>query len=145
MKLKKLTPNLIVSDIPQTVNFYESVLGFELKMLVPDTQDGMDVKMDASKTYVYAQMAKDEVELMFQREDSFREDIPLSIKELSMGGLSAIYIEMSSVDDFYAEVKGKTENVTEPKNSWYGMREFFVKDPDGCVIAFGEQVEVEAS
>ena len=34
--LKKLTPNLIVSDVGRSIAFYRDVLGFTLEQTVPD-------------------------------------------------------------------------------------------------------------
>lgn len=34
--LKRLTPNLIVEDLSRTVEFYQSILDFELVMTVPE-------------------------------------------------------------------------------------------------------------
>jgi uncharacterized glyoxalase superfamily protein PhnB len=78
MRLSKLTPNFAVADIRQTVQFYCENLGFELVMVVPVTQDGVEQQLSAGKEYVYAMVKKDSVELMFQRSDSFSEDVVLA-------------------------------------------------------------------
>ena len=36
--LKKLTPNLIVSDVSRSIAFYRDVLGFSLAQTVPDAE-----------------------------------------------------------------------------------------------------------
>ena len=35
MKYQKLTPNLVVNDVEASLNFYQTVLGFERGMTVP--------------------------------------------------------------------------------------------------------------
>ena len=80
MKVSKLTPNFEVRDIKETVNFYQNTLGFTLVMAVPETQDKVDQSLVEGENYVYALVSKDNVELMFQRTDSFKEDIKMSKK-----------------------------------------------------------------
>ncbi|MDR2790491.1 MAG: VOC family protein [Campylobacteraceae bacterium] len=96
MKTNKLTPNLAVKDIKQTARFYCENLGFELVMAVSITQEGIDQQMSDDKEYVYAMLKKDGVELMFQRADSFQEDISLA-KSIPIGA-SALFTcrEMAS-------------------------------------------------
>lgn len=140
MKIQKLTPNFAVNNIKETVQFYENVLGFSLVMAVPETQDGAEESLDSKKEYVYALMARDAVQIMFQREDSFREDIKLS-KDISKGALVSFYMEVEGVEGFYSSVKEKVEETTEIKTTWYGMKEFYIKDLDGYILGFAEKVK----
>lgn len=39
VELQQLSPNVMVADGRETVEFYEDVLGFELAMAVPETED----------------------------------------------------------------------------------------------------------
>ena len=61
MKLSKLTPNLAVTDIRQTVQFYCKNIGFELVMAVPVTQDGIEQQLSDEKEYVYALLKKERI------------------------------------------------------------------------------------
>ena len=56
MKYQKLTPNLVVRDVAASVNFYCTVLGFQLGMKVPD-----------APPYVFASVVTDSVEIFLQR------------------------------------------------------------------------------
>ena len=38
---KKLTPNLMVKDVKETIEFYQNKLGFKMTMAVAETQDGI--------------------------------------------------------------------------------------------------------
>ena len=58
MKANKLTPNLEVTNIRETIEFYQSVLGFSLVMAVPETQDGIEQTLAEEKEYVYALVRK---------------------------------------------------------------------------------------
>ncbi|GAA3591772.1 VOC family protein [Flavivirga amylovorans] len=140
MKANKLTPNLEVRDIKEVVQFYNTVLGFTLIMAVPDTQDGIEQSIDDGKQYVYALMSKDHVEIMFQRTDTFKKDIVM-LKDLTLGASATFYMEIEGLDEFYNEIKNKVSEKTEPKIAWYGMKEFYVKDPSGYVLGFAEKSE----
>lgn len=78
MKITKLTPNFEVTDVKQTVAYYEETFGFKLVMTVPETQDGIEQSFTENKNYVYAMMQKDNVEIFFQRTDTFKEDVVYS-------------------------------------------------------------------
>lgn len=140
MKVNKLTPNLEVKDIESTVTFYQSVLGFTLVMAVPSTQDAMDESFISDKDYVYALVKKDGVELMFQRTDSFKQDVTLA-RGLPIGASVSFYMEMNGLDDFFVSIKDKVDVFTAPEMAWYGMREFYLKDINGYILGFAEKVE----
>jgi uncharacterized glyoxalase superfamily protein PhnB len=124
MKLSKLTPNFAVADVRQTVQFYSKDLGFELIMAVPVTQDG--------------------VELMFQRSNSFYEDVALAGRT-SIGATVSFYMEGKGINDFHAELINKGIQVTELKLTWYGIKEFYCKDNNGYVLGFAEEAEKSES
>ncbi len=138
MRVNKLTPNLEVRDIRETVNFYTSVLGFSLNMAVPITQDGIDQEFAKGKEYVYALVSKDNVEFMFQRSDSFKNDVMLASDE-SLGASVTFYMEIEGLSSFYNQIKDKVTSITEPKLAWYGMNEFYIKDPNGYILGFAEK------
>ncbi len=140
MKVNKLTPNLEVKDIESTVTFYQSVLGFTLVMAVPSTQDAMDESFISDKDYVYALVKKDGVELMFQRTDSFKQDVTLA-RGLPIGASVSFYMEVNGLDDFFVSIKDKVDVFTAPEMAWYGMREFYLKDINGYILGFAEKVE----
>ncbi|TDN99804.1 VOC family protein [Sunxiuqinia elliptica] len=140
MKANKLTPNLEVRDIKNTVEFYTTKLGFKLVMAVPESQDGIDQELANDKAYVYALMQKDQVELMFQRSDSFKEDVVFA-KGLPIGASVSFYMEMEGIKELHAELSSQGLEVTELKMAWYGMREFYLKDLNGYLLGFGEKAE----
>ncbi len=140
MKANKLTPNFEVKDIKQTVNFYSEILGFELVMAVPDSQDGVEQTFSENKEYVYAMVQKDHVELFFQRSDSFKHDVGL-MTELPIGASVSFYFEIEGIKDFYETLKGKNLQMTELKTTWYGMLEFYLRDVNGYVLGFAEKAQ----
>lgn len=137
MKISKLSPNFEVADIRKTVAFYVENFGFKLIMAVPETQDSIDPTFAENKEYVYAMMQKDSVEMMFQRSDTFKNDVVFS-KDLPIGATVSFYMEMEGIQEFYQDLKSKNLELTELKTTWYGMQEFYVKDLNGYILGFAE-------
>ncbi len=140
MKINKLSPNFEVKDIKKTVEFYAEHFGFTLIMAVPESQDGIEQTLSADKTYVYAMMQKDNVELMFQHSDSFKKDV-IFAKNFDMGATVSFYMEIEGIKDFYHVLQNKNLEMTELKTTWYGMQEFYVKDLNGYILGFAEKVK----
>lgn len=138
MLAKKLTPNFEVSDIRETVLFYEQNLGFQLIMAVTEDQSGIDQTLSEGSVYVYAMVQKDDVELMFQRTDSFKTDVSLA-EGLTIGASVSFYMDIEGIADFYQSLKDKNLTLTELKTTWYGMREFYLKDNNGYILGFAEK------
>lgn len=140
MKISKLSPNFEVSDIRKTVDFYTKNLGFNLIMAVPETQDGIDLAFAENKDYVYAMVQRDGVEFMFQRSDTFKDDIVFS-KGQNIGATVSFYMEIEGIKEFYENLKGENLIMTELQATWYGMQEFYVKDLNGYILGFAEKAD----
>jgi uncharacterized glyoxalase superfamily protein PhnB len=138
MKIYKLTPNFEVANIKATIKFYQEILGFNLVMAVPETQDGIEQQLSENKEYVYALISKNSVELMLQRTDSFKEDVVLS-NGLTLGASVSFYMEIDGIENFYIEIKNRNIRATELKTTWYGMREFYMYDNNGYILGFAEK------
>ena len=143
MKVNTLTPNLAVTDILKTVRFYCENLGFELVMAVPVTQDGIEQQLSDGKEYVYAMLKKDSIELMIQRIDTFQEDIVMAGQQ-DIGASVSFYMQGKGIETFYAELKSKNIQMSEIKHTWYGIKEFYIKDNNGYILGFAEETEKSA-
>jgi uncharacterized glyoxalase superfamily protein PhnB len=109
-----------VLDIAATMDFYADTLGFERRMVMPD----------------FAIAVHGEAALHFLATDN-------------AGALTAtanhisVYLWVSGIDALWERLRGGLEALPEgrvraPFDQPYGMREFHVKDPDGCLLMFGE-------
>ena len=141
MTFNELTPNLSVKDIRSTVDFYQNILGFSVVMAIPEKQDSIDQQLEEGKEYVYTLMTRDTVELMFQRSDSFYKDIELAKSDMIIGASASFYTEIDELGQFFQKIKNHWDQITEPKTTWYGMREFYVRDPNGYILGFAEKAE----
>jgi uncharacterized glyoxalase superfamily protein PhnB len=140
MKMNKLTPNLAVANVSETVRFYESHFGFSMTAAVPMTQDGVDQLLVEGKEYAFAMMKRDQVELMFQQVQSFVHDVEISDFE-SVGASVSLYIEIENIGELHAALQHKAWPTTSIKTTWYGANEFYTKDLNGYVLGFGENAQ----
>jgi len=130
--LKKLTPNLMVEDVNETVAFYKDVLGFALLASVPE--EGQ---------FNWAMMQHDAVEIMFQSRASLTEDVPL-FKDKAIGGSLTLYIDVEDIKGLYGQVQNRVTILHEMTTTFYGTREFTIQDCNGYILTFAQAV-TEAS
>ena len=50
------------------------------------------------------------------------------------------YFYPEDVNGLHAEIKGKGYQVTDLRDTFYEMREFDLRDPDGNLLCFGQHV-----
>ena len=51
-----------------------------------------------------------------------------------------LYVETENVDDLFRRLKGRVAVREEPDDTFYGMREFIIRDIDGFWVTFGQEV-----
>jgi len=140
MKLKKITPNLSVKNVTETIKFYKNILNFKVRMVVLERNHTVEDFFIETEEYTYAMVYRDDLQLMFLKESTFHENIPI-LKSAQMGGTVIFYIAIEKIDEFYKELQEKNiEVVKELTTTWYGIREFYIKDCNGYILAFTEEV-----
>ncbi|WP_254863523.1 VOC family protein [Halovivax gelatinilyticus] len=161
--MHSLTPNLMVEDVPESVAFYER-FGFELQVAVTEDEEGGGVDHEPTdggddstsddesasdedwgelrddEHYVYAQLTAGDVELMLQEQSSFRADVG-ALADADLGGSLTLYLRVDDVDDLFDAAADAVDVLDEPAETWYGMREFYVRDPNGYVLGFAESTD----
>ena len=128
MQLKTLTPNVMVEDENQTIDFYRDMLGFQVNATVPDRGQ-----------FDWASMKRDSVELMFQARSSLSAEIP-AYADLPIGGSLTFFVQMEGLQELYDRLKGNVTVVQDLHTTFYGMREFAIRDCNGYVLTFAEAV-----
>src|SRR5215208_7139456 len=120
----KLTPNLIVNKVEDSLAFYEGVLGFTRAMTVPE-----------QSPFVFASVTSGPVEIFFNDHAVVARESP-QMAGLAYGGGNTMFIEIQGIDAFHDQIRDRAKIVMPIVTQWYGMREFAVVDPDGYVITF---------
>ena len=124
---KKLTPNLVVSNLQRSLEFYRDVLGFTVAMAVPD-----------EPPHVFAGLQSGAVEIFLNARESAEAEYP-AFKGRPIGGTLTLFIDVADVRKAYETLQSRV-NVTMPlEKKWYGVTEFAFEDPDGYIITFAEQ------
>jgi uncharacterized glyoxalase superfamily protein PhnB len=136
--MKSLSPNLAVKDIKQTVAYYQDNFGFEIEMLVDSLQEDFSPEIKKDKDYIWALIKKGDVSLMLQEENSMKEDIGNLFE--GIGASITLYIEVDDVDILYEKVKENVEVLKPVYTTWYGQKEFYIKDINGYILGFSSKV-----
>lgn len=114
-----------VRDIAATMDFYADTLGFERRFIAPDASFAIAVHGEAALHFV----ATDDADALRATANNI-----------------SVYLWVRSLDALYARLAPALsalppERVRAPFDQPYGMREFHVKDPDGCLLLFGEDTD----
>ena len=80
---------------------------------------------------VWCRLEREGVTLMFMRNDHFGEPHATAIQ----------YIYVNDLDALWDAIKDKVKAEWGPKKMPYGMMEFAIKDPDGYLLSFGEEMD----
>jgi catechol 2,3-dioxygenase-like lactoylglutathione lyase family enzyme len=122
-------PLLQVFDMPTSLRFYRDVLGFEVhEHAKPVATDdfGWCLLKHGDSTEIMLNTAYDYGE---------RPDTPEPAR-IEAHGDTCIYIGCPDVDSAYRHLREKGLDIKEPKVAWYGMKQLYLKDPDGFGICF---------
>ena len=125
MTVKKITPVLLVEEVEPCVSFWKERLGFEVAIEVPE-----------GNRIGFVSLQKAGAELMYQSHASVEKDNSFLAQGYAKGP-TFLYIEVNSLDDVIAAMKGAPVVMPERK-TFYGAREIGVKDPAGHVLTFAQ-------
>ena len=129
------TPLILVYDVPTAVAFYRDVLGFE----VLNTSKPFD---DAKDNFGWVLLRLGSVELMLNNmyEDNARPAQPDEVRSRHHSD-TVIYFLVRDVDKVYAYLLSRHLSVHPPTDTYYGMRQVGVTDPDGYSLVFQSPVQ----
>jgi uncharacterized glyoxalase superfamily protein PhnB len=117
MKLNQLVPVLWTNDLDQTIAFYEQILGFEC----------------VNRIEGWAALKKDSVELMVSLPNAHEAKDKIQFT-------GSFYFRPDSVEEFWQRLKDKATIVYPIEDFDYGMREFTVRDNNGYILQFGQEI-----
>ncbi len=119
-KLKYVRPVMWTENIPESIEFYTQILGFNLD--------------EYSEEWNWASLSKDEVGIMFAKPNR-HEDFG------RIGFSGSFYFNADDVDGLWEQLKDKVKVCYEPENFDWGMREFAIYDNNGYLLQFGQNLE----
>ena len=114
---RKISPMLAVADMEETLAFYHDILGFTPMM----------------KSAEYAIVERDGQTIHFIKAAS--EEVMKCVR-----GHTEIYIEVSNIDLLWEHAKAFKDRyrVRDLFTRDYGMTEFHIEDPNGCLVFVGQ-------
>jgi uncharacterized glyoxalase superfamily protein PhnB len=127
MLIKRLTPMLNVSNIEHSLDFYREVAGFD--RVSP---------REALEQWRWAYIKSGDCELMLSESGGPAPQVSESNPSREEGWPVIYYFYPDDVVTLHAEVKRKGFQVSDLRVTFYGMKEFELRDPDGHILWFGQ-------
>ncbi len=129
LDVRGLTPLLQVYDMSTSVRFYRDVLGFQVVSTSPVL--GVD-------RFHWALLRLDNVELMLNTAYESDDDRPVVPDQarVTAHGDTGLFFGCPDVDAAYEELRGKGVITNKPEVARYGMKQMYVRDPDGYGLCF---------
>ncbi len=135
--MKAITLNLAVKDIKETIKYYQENFNFKVQMLVDESKTIFDTQIKEELNYVWAMIQKDNISIMLQSVESLKEDVGVFFDNI--GASLTLYIDVENVDELYLEIKDKVTIYKEITTTWYGQKEFYIKDINGYILGFSSK------
>ena len=135
--MKAITLNLTVKDIKETIKYYQENFNFKVQMLVDESKTIFDTQIKEELNYVWAMIQKDNISIMLQSVESLKEDVGVFFDNI--GASLTLYIDVENVDELYLKIKDKVNIYKEITTTWYGQKEFYIKDINGYILGFSSK------
>ena len=114
-KMESVSPILTVDDLSEALEFYQRTLGFDLAWSWGEPPE-------------MAAVCRNNTEIMLSQ-----------CTDAQTMGASRIYIVLSGIDAYYAEIQQAGDDIAVPIGDRpYGMRDFRIRDSSGNEISFGQ-------
>ncbi len=129
LDVRGLAPLLQVYDMPTAVRFYRDLLGFEVALTSP---------VLGEDRFHWALLRLGGAEVMLNTAYEFDHERPAEpdrARTAAHGDIT-LYLGCPDVDAAYRELRAKGVQVKEPAVARYGMKQMYVKDPDGFALCF---------
>ena len=120
-RIKKMSPQLLVTDIEHSIEFYTKKLGFDVEFRYEDFYAGI-IRHSFS---IHLKSGKASIEERKSKRGNVDLDIVFSVE---------------AVEDLYEEFVNKSIEILQPLCDRPYGREFYIADPDGYILAFLEEV-----
>jgi glyoxylase I family protein len=141
LELRHVCPLLQVFDMPASLAFYRDTLGFEIVQAAPPAdQVGRD-------DFGWVWLRRDGADLMLNTAydpDAVRPSAPDPARVAAHDD-TALFIGCPDVDGAYEHLRARGVSVETPRVAPYGMKQLYVKDPDGFTLCFQWAAEAPAA
>ena len=119
-KIKKMSPQLLVEDLENSISFYTEKLGFEVEFRYQDFYAGI-IKDGCS---IHLKCGTPSVEQRKGKKEDYDLDIVFSV---------------DNVEELYKQMQEKAIEIVQPLCERSYGKEFYIADPDGHIFALLEE------
>jgi len=120
-KIKRMSPQFLVTDIEHSIEFYTKKLGFDLEFRYEDFYAGI-IKDSYS---LHLKFGKPSIEERKSKRENEDLDVIFSVE---------------GVENLYEEFVNKSVEIIQPLCDRPYGKEFYIADPDSYILAFLEEV-----
>ena len=117
----------MVSDVNATVKWYQDNFKFKLA----NQEDSLEKPLE------WAVVKSGDIQIYFQKVESLVKEMPV-LKGKEIGATLTLYIKLDDIQSLYNSVKDKVEIGRDMRETFYGAKEFAVKDLNGYILVFSE-------
>ena len=138
IEARGLAPLLQVYDMPTAVQFYRDKLGFAVVTTSPP--------LGGDDRFHWCLLRLGDAELMLNTAYEFDDQRPSREEHTRARGHqdTCLFIGCPDVDGAYDELRARGVEVNAPKVAPYGMKQLYLKDPDGFGLCFQWQATESA-
>ena len=125
---QKVAPWFLVENVDEVVAWYTELLGAKLQHTLPD-----------NPPFEWVSLLLGDVEIMFSKKKAAQEwySDEVTVSETPANFIAYIYVE--DVNSLCDRIKDKVQVIMAPKDQFYGIREFAIRDPFGFIIIFAQE------
>lgn len=120
LKIKGMSPQLLVADLNLSIAFYSQQLGFEIGFIYDDFYAGIT---NAGYS-IHLKLGNPDREERTNRRKNEDLDITFSVADIAR---------------LYENLQSKSVEITQPLREMPYGREFYIADPNGYILAFVEE------
>jgi glyoxylase I family protein len=131
LDVRGATTLLGVYDMPASVRFYRDLLGFEIVSHSPHRGGDQD-----RFHWCWLRLGGANVMLNTNYESDEERPVPPDMRRHTAHQDTTIYMGCPDVDAAYEELRAKGVEVEKPTVAPYGMKQMYLRDPDGYGLCF---------
>jgi uncharacterized glyoxalase superfamily protein PhnB len=128
----KITPILFVDAIEPSLEFWVGRLKFEKIAEVPE-----------GNKLGFVMLQKGDSEVMLQSRESIKKDAGAASQAM-LSMTSGLYIEVDNFAEALESIRG-AEVLVPQRDTFYGMREIYVREPGGQIVGFAARIPQTAA
>jgi glyoxylase I family protein len=129
LDIRELVPLLQVYDMPTSLRFYRDKLGFTVAATSPEMGDDY---------FHWVMLRLGEAELMLNTAFESNDERPPKPEaaRVAAHGDTGLFFACPDVDGAYQELRSKGVEANAPTVAPYGMKQLYLRDPDGYELCF---------